>query len=475
MKKNTTKRVLVWVLILCFSFTTAMSGVPQQFAGGTDRSVSAASYPKLKTITYTKTGVQKNDIIGFAKTQNGYKEGSNNNTYFGHWFGLNYAPWCAMFVSWSAAKAGVSKSVVPRLSSADRSWAKKQGVYYKSKQWGGNYTPQKGDLIYFSWSVRDYADHIGMVTGTKTVDGKKYVNTIEGNKHDQVVTASYLLSNKYILGYAHPKYTTGQPETTTTTTTCEPLPFTLKYRDGLTETSNDEEDDIIPPMDGIFGRELTLTEDKFGRTGYKYTQWMIYRENEQGELIYLCRNSSGTSETWAPLDEIPSGYSTVLIDVGGKLKMNTVVPGTIYAAPDWIIKKYKVKYDPNGGRTAPSSQKKTYGKPLTLSTQKATWAGYIFKGWSLEKKSGIIDFKPGAIYEKNKSMTLYAVWVPRTEKFKVKVLKKTKLRKGPGGKFKAVKKIKKGKRLRIERVEKGWGKLKGKNKWIKLKYTKLVK
>ncbi|MBQ9060055.1 MAG: CHAP domain-containing protein [Firmicutes bacterium] len=476
MNKTTVKRILVWTLILTFAFTTAMTDLPGQFTGDTDRTVSAASYPKLKTISYTKTGNQKNDIVAFAKSQVGYKEGKNNNTYFGHWFGLNYAPWCAMFVSWSAAKAGVSKSVVPRLASADRSWAKKQGVYYKSKQWGGSYTPKKGDLIYFSWSVRDYADHIGMVTSTSTKDGKKYVNTVEGNKHDQVVTASYLLSNKYILGYAHPKYTTGQAETTTTTAPTEPVPFTLKYRDGLIETDNDEEDEIIPPAEGIFGHEMTLSDTKFKQTGYKYSQWTIYREDSKGQLIYLCRdNSTGKKEKWKTADAIPSGYSTVLVDLGGKLKIGTPVDGTIYAAPDWTIKTYKVTNDANGGRTVPSKQTKTWGKTLTLTTKKPTWAGYKFLGWSLEKKSGIIDFKQGGKYTENKKVTLYAVWEPLTGPFKVKAVKKTYLRFGPAGTFKKGKKIKKGKQLRIEAVEKGWGKIKGKKRWIKLKYTKLVK
>ena len=485
MKRSAVKRMLVWTLILAFSFTTAMSGLPQQMAGGEDRSAFAASYPKLKTISYTKTGVQKNDIVAFAKSQIGYKEGSNNNTYFGHWYGLNYAPWCAMFVSWSAAKAGVSRSVVPRLASADRSWAKKQGVYYKSKQWGGSYTPKKGDLIYFSWSVRDYADHIGMVTGTKTVDGKKYVNTVEGNKHDKVVTASYLLSNKYILGYAHPKYTTGEPEETTTP---QPVPFTLEYRDGLEETVTDEtsetssgqeeSESVIPPEEGIFGHDVTLSDHKFTRKGYKYTQWTVYRENSKGEELYLCRdNDDQTAEKWKKADAIPSGYSTVLVDLGGKLNIASPVSGTIYAAPDWTIKKYKVTYDPNGGRTAPDTQKKTWGKDLTLTTKKASWAGYKFLGWSLEKKGGIIDFKPGDKYTKNKSMTLYAVWEPVTESFRIKVVKKsgTDLRKGPAATFKKVKRVKKGKQYRIEAVEHSWGKIKGKNWWIKLKYTKVVK
>ena len=50
---------------------------------------SAASYPSAKPITYDLTGNKASDIIGVAKTQEGYTEGRNNNTVFGAWFGCN--------------------------------------------------------------------------------------------------------------------------------------------------------------------------------------------------------------------------------------------------------------------------------------------------------------------------------------------------------------------------------------------------
>ena len=37
----------------------------------------------------------------------GYKEGANNNTIMGKWYGLNNQPWCAMFVSWCFNEVGL--------------------------------------------------------------------------------------------------------------------------------------------------------------------------------------------------------------------------------------------------------------------------------------------------------------------------------------------------------------------------------
>ena len=41
----------------------------------------------------------------------GYKEGPNNDTIFGKWYGLNNQPWCAMFVSKCFDEAGIANLV----------------------------------------------------------------------------------------------------------------------------------------------------------------------------------------------------------------------------------------------------------------------------------------------------------------------------------------------------------------------------
>ena len=467
------KRIAAIIIAICIAVTGSFTGIPQVITKGGDLEASAASYPALKKITYKATGNQRNDIVGFAKTQMGYAEGGNNNTYFGAWFGCNYNPWCAMFVSWAASKAGVSASVVPRQATADRSWAKKQGVYYKSRYWGGSYTPKKGDLIYFSWSVRDWADHIGMVTGTGKVDGTTYVYTIEGNKHDKVVQGSYALNNRYILGYASPKYKNGdapQTKPTTTTTTTEALKkYTLKYRDGLSTTADDEEDAVVAPVTGAFEKDLTLSDKKFKRSGYGYNKWNIYRENKNGKLIYLCRDTAtGLTEKWYKKKKIPEDFTQVTVDCGGTLNIKTAVSGTIYASPVWEVGVYSISYRANGGVGTPATQTKKHGEAVTLSTQTPSRDDYEFLGWAKATDATAAEYAAGASYTEDEDLTLYAVW--KLIPYKVITLEGINTRSGPGGDYKKVSTLNMGTKVKIVDIKGNWGKMKD-GSWIALRYT----
>ena len=73
------------------------------------------------------------------------------------------------------------------------------------------------------------------------------------------------------------------------------------------------------------------------------------------------------------------------------------------------LEKYTVSYNANGGSGAPSSQTKTYGIALTLSSTKPTRTGYTFKGWATSS-GGSVAYASGASYTANKAVTLYAVW-----------------------------------------------------------------
>jgi hypothetical protein len=140
------------------------------------------------------------DILSVAIGELGFQEGSNNNTKYGVWYGANYQPWCAMFVSWCASKAGVLGSKVPRFSYCPdgRDWYIKNGKWAYSKTHGGNYTPQPGDIIFFSWkATKSGCSHVGIV---ERVSGTT-VYTIEGNSKDMVTRCSYLLSSNVLNGY----------------------------------------------------------------------------------------------------------------------------------------------------------------------------------------------------------------------------------------------------------------------------------
>jgi uncharacterized repeat protein (TIGR02543 family) len=73
------------------------------------------------------------------------------------------------------------------------------------------------------------------------------------------------------------------------------------------------------------------------------------------------------------------------------------------------LAKYTISYDANGGTGEPSSQTKTQGTALTLSSVVPTRTGYTFAGWSTVK-NGAVAYSAGARYSADASATLWAVW-----------------------------------------------------------------
>ena len=129
-----------------------------------------------------------------------------------------------------------------------------------------------------------------------------------------------------------------------------------------------------------YGTTLTLSSTKPTRTGYNFKNW----KSTQGSTVYYFNPGSTTT------------YN------GNQ---------TMYA--QWTAKTWTVSYNANGGSGAPSSQTKTYGTTLTLSSTKPTRTGYIFKGWATSS-SGTVAYNAGASYTSNASITLYAVWQKAT-------------------------------------------------------------
>lgn len=125
------------------------------------------------------------------------------------------------------------------------------------------------------------------------------------------------------------------------------------------------------------GTALTLSSTKPTRKGYSFLGWST--------------SASATSATWS---------------AGGSYTTNA--SDTLYAV--WKANTYTVSFDANGGVGAPSSQTKTYGESLTLSTTKPTRTNYIFKGWGTSSSSTTVAYQPGGAYTANTSKKLYALW-----------------------------------------------------------------
>lgn len=100
-----------------------------------------------------------------------------------------------------------------------------------------------------------------------------------------------------------------------------------------------------------------------------------------------------------------SASGSVAYSAGGSYTANANV--TLYAV--WQAYTYTVSYNANGGSGAPSSQTKTYGVTLKLSTTIPTRTNYSFLGWATSA-SGSVAYAAGANYTTNANVTLYAVW-----------------------------------------------------------------
>lgn len=131
----------------------------------------------------------------------------------------------------------------------------------------------------------------------------------------------------------------------------------------------------------IVGEATTLSTTTPTRTGHSFLGWST--------------SSTATSASYSAGGTItPSGDTT------------------LYAV--WKLKTYTVSYNANGGSGAPSSQTKTHGVNLTLSSTEPTWAGRLFKGWATTSTATSIQYAAGGTYSNDADVTLYAVWESET-------------------------------------------------------------
>jgi hypothetical protein len=122
--------------------------------------------------------VDAKKLLELCEASLGYTEGTNNETLYGKWYGLNNQPWCAMSASKMYFDAGAIASVANTkkgFASCD-AWLK---YLTKNNQIVPLGQAQAGDLIFFQFDDDAQADHVGIVKGhNKTL---KYLYTYEGN------------------------------------------------------------------------------------------------------------------------------------------------------------------------------------------------------------------------------------------------------------------------------------------------------
>ena len=115
--------------------------------------------------------------------------------------------------------------------------------------------------------------------------------------------------------------------------------------------------------------------------------------------------------------EYARSTSNRTIYCSGKLSGVDTVGSSMYVTASYVIPaigKYTVAYSANGGTGAPTSQSKTDGVALTLSSVKPTRTGYTFIGWNTSSTATTATYSAGATYTEDASIVLYAVWRANT-------------------------------------------------------------
>ncbi len=180
-------------------------------------------------------------VLNKARAQLGYREGRNNDTKYGKAYGLNHAPWCAMFLWWVGEQVG-GKTLIPQIAytPAMARWYREQG----DNRWG--ITPRRGAIAFFDFpdSV-ERIQHVGLVE--KVLPGGR-IQTIEGNTSSGVAGSQAdgggvyrrIRPAAHVVMYGYPEYTAEGVVT--------PKPSRDKNRKPL--------EPLV--VDGVWGRKTTI-------------------------------------------------------------------------------------------------------------------------------------------------------------------------------------------------------------------------
>lgn len=166
-------------------------------------------------------------VLETASHEIGYTEGEHGWSKYGEWAGDPYAQWCAEFLCWCVDRTdreyGTSylNSIWPLYSGSNtgKNWFINAGRYIvrwgNLDGWGyqwlkgshqflttGDYIPQPGDWVFFTWDSDQDTDHVAMVEYCALdTEGLVHIHVIEGNKPSSVQRFSYPIDYNRILGY----------------------------------------------------------------------------------------------------------------------------------------------------------------------------------------------------------------------------------------------------------------------------------
>lgn len=203
------KRILA-ILLLCLLLPTALAAEEEQ--------VIRPQWPVPDYVTW---------LLEIAGNEVGYKEGAHGYSKYGEYWGDAYAQWCAEFLCWCVDQVDkqygteLLKVQYPLYSGQNTGmrWFIRQGRWVARNgyltDWGyqwfkgedhfltaGEYIPQPGDWVFFTWTSDNNTSHVAMVEYcTMDEKGNVTLHCIEGNNPVAVARVEYSTADKKILGY----------------------------------------------------------------------------------------------------------------------------------------------------------------------------------------------------------------------------------------------------------------------------------
>ena len=161
-------------------------------------------------------GTSANDVVAIAQSWAGRKESDgshkeiidvyNSQKSLPRKYKVKYTDaWCATFVSALFVKAGATNLIATECSCEKMiAGMKTLGIFIEDE----NRIPSKGDIVFYDWQDnrtgddKGSSDHIGIV---ESANGNTFI-VIEGNKNGAVGRRTCKVNQKYLRGFAIPKY-----------------------------------------------------------------------------------------------------------------------------------------------------------------------------------------------------------------------------------------------------------------------------
>lgn len=203
------KRIITLAVILCLLLPSALAR---------EEDVIRPQWPVPEYVTW---------LLEIAGNEVGYTEGTHGYSKYGEYWGDAYAQWCAEYLCWSVDQVdkqhgtALLKNTYPLYSGQNTGmrWFIRQGRWIARngnlEDWGyqwfkgkdefitaGDYIPQPGDWVFFSWTSDNNTSHVAMVEYcTMDSKGNVTIHCLEGNNPSRVARVKYSTADKKILGY----------------------------------------------------------------------------------------------------------------------------------------------------------------------------------------------------------------------------------------------------------------------------------